>query len=105
MATNGIPPGWTDLALVLVQLEPAAVPMDCVVAGVRTLTTEEGDEPVRGHPLALRINAPERSTARQELETWLQADPSVALLTDAEGSVLLLTLDERMIALELERGA
>ncbi|UDY37492.1 hypothetical protein [Dermatobacter hominis] len=105
MADLGIPPGWTDLGLVLVHLEPSSVTMDCVVAGVRSIPPADATGPVRGHPVAVRIHAPADSAARDELETWLRSDPAVALLTDHEGSVLLLTLDERMIALELDRGA
>jgi hypothetical protein len=102
--TSVIPFGWTDLGLVLVQLDEASVTLDCVVAGVRTIPPHDDIGPLRGYPVAVRIHAAEHSPGREELETWLRSDPAVALLTDDEGSVLLLTVQERMIALELDRS-
>ena len=91
--SDGLPGGWVDLQLLLAQFDEDAVVLDCVVSPV--------GQPGSAKPVAVRIPASLGTEERRELETWLDQKPNIAVLTDANGCLLLLSVDQRSIALEL----
>jgi len=99
---DDVPGGWIDLDLVFAQSDEDSVVLDCVVSRVRQLRA--GQPPARlqlGWPIALRIHTPVGNDERRELEAWLDQDPELTVLTDDQGCLLLLSVDQRTVALEL----
>ncbi len=99
---HDVPDGWVDLELLHAERRQEDVVLDCVVARIRQLRP---DEPASrrhlGRPVALRLHAPVGTQSRSDLDAWLDDEPTVAVLTDELGCLLLLSVDERTVALEL----
>ena len=97
-------PGWVDLELLVVERDDDGLVLDSVVSRVRRMRSEPQSEDRLGHPVSLRIRAPAGTGARAALLAVLDAGPEVSILTDDQGSLLLLSVGERITALELHRG-
>lgn len=97
-----VPHGWVDLELVFVDRDPAAITLDCVVAGVRSQRPTDPRAGIEGWPVAVRVASPTGSPERSRLEMWMASNPGVMVLTDDDGSVLVLSLEEETMALELK---